>query len=302
MITGSAVKGVLDDGARVSRCRIGIDVGQRPGALHLRVGQSDRRHRAPAPSSSGCSASPRSSPTSRRCRQKHARRRAHPRLVAHGGGLAASWRPILRGSGSASCSAGPGGGPVTASFMSYALETAPVRDTATASARARSKASPARNRPTTPPSPAASSRVLSLGIPSNAVTALLLGALGHPRHPAGPLFITQRPDLFWGVVASMYVGNVLLLMLNLPLVGLWVQLLRVPYRVLFPLVLLLVRRRHLLGQQERVRPVGHARFGVAGYVLRKLEYDSRRSSSPSCWRRCSSSRCASRWSCRPTAL
>src|SRR5215467_7316060 len=53
------------------------------------------------------------------------------------------------------------------------------------------------------------------------------------------LFITQRPDLFWGIVASMYVGNVLLLLLNLPLVGLWVQFLRIPYRVLFPVVLLL---------------------------------------------------------------
>ena len=54
----------------------------------------------------------------------------------------------------------------------------------------------------------------------------------------GPLMMKQNPDIFWGVVASMYVGNVMLLALNLPLIGLWVQVLRVPYRILFPLILL----------------------------------------------------------------
>ena len=66
------------------------------------------------------------------------------------------------------------------------------------------------------------------------MTALLLGALIIQGIQPGPLFMTQRPDLFWGIVASMYVGNVFLLLLNLPLVGLWAQLLRIPYRVLFP--------------------------------------------------------------------
>ena len=85
--------------------------------------------------------------------------------------------------------------------------------------------------------------------------------------------MTQRPDLFWGVVASMYVGNVFLLLLNLPLVGLWVQLLRVPYRVLFPIVLLL----SVVGTYSANKNVFDLwvmlGFGVAGYVLRKLEYD-----------------------------
>ena len=68
--------------------------------------------------------------------------------------------------------------------------------------------------------------------------AVLLGAfLIHGVQP-GPLMIRERPELFWGVVASMYVGNVILLVLNLPLIGLWVQLLRVPYGILFPLILL----------------------------------------------------------------
>jgi putative tricarboxylic transport membrane protein len=115
--------------------------------------------------------------------------------------------------------------------------------------------------------------VLSLGIPSNPVTALLLGALIIHGVQPGPLFMSQRPDLFWGIVASMYVGNVFLLLLNLPLVGLWVQLLRIPYRVMFPIVLLLC----VVGTYSANKNVFDLwvmlGFGVAGYVLRKLEYD-----------------------------
>jgi putative tricarboxylic transport membrane protein len=89
----------------------------------------------------------------------------------------------------------------------------------------------------------------------------------------GPLFVTQRPDLFWGIVASMYVGNVFLLILNLPLVGLWAQLLRIPYRVLFPVVLLL----SVIGTYSANKNVFDLwvmlGFGVAGYGLRKLAYD-----------------------------
>src|SRR5207237_10380094 len=115
--------------------------------------------------------------------------------------------------------------------------------------------------------------VLSLGIPGNPVTALLLGALIIQGIQPGPLFMTQRPDLFWGIVASMYVGNVFLLILNLPLVGLWAQLLRIPYRVLFPVVLLLC----VIGAYSANKNVFDLwvmlGFGVAGYLLRKLEYD-----------------------------
>jgi putative tricarboxylic transport membrane protein len=102
---------------------------------------------------------------------------------------------------------------------------------------------------------------------------LLLGALVIHGVQPGPLFITQRPDLFWGIVASMYVGNVFLLLLNLPLVGLWVQFLRIPYRVLFPIVLLL----SIVGVYSANKNVLDLwvmlGFGVAGYVLLKLKYD-----------------------------
>src|SRR5438552_812379 len=80
--------------------------------------------------------------------------------------------------------------------------------------------------------------LLTLGIAPNVVMAVLLSAfLIHGVQP-GPLLIREHPEIFWGVVASMYVGNVMLLVLNLPLIGLWVQLLRVPYGILFPLILL----------------------------------------------------------------
>ena len=80
--------------------------------------------------------------------------------------------------------------------------------------------------------------LLTLGIPPNVVIALLLGAfIVHGVQP-GPLLMVQNPELFWGIVASMYIGNIMLLVLNLPLIGLWVQVLKVPYRILFPLILL----------------------------------------------------------------
>ena len=80
--------------------------------------------------------------------------------------------------------------------------------------------------------------LLTLGIPPNVVMALLLGAfIIHGIQP-GPLLITQNPGIFWGIVASMYIGNIMLLILNMPLIGIWVQVLKVPYKLLFPLILM----------------------------------------------------------------
>lgn len=79
--------------------------------------------------------------------------------------------------------------------------------------------------------------LFTLGIPSNSVIAILLGAFMIFGIQPGPLLISQHPDLFWGTIMSMYVGNAMLLILNLPLLGIWVQLLKVPYAILFPLIL-----------------------------------------------------------------
>lgn len=185
----------------------------------------------------------------------------------------ASWKPILRGSGLGFLlGLVPGGGPVTASFMSYAVERRLAREPQ----RFGQGAIEGVAGPESANNAAVGGSMiplLSLGIPANAVTALLLGALVIHGIQPGPLFMSQRPDLFWGVVASMYIGNVFLLLLNLPLVGLWVQLLRVPYRMLFPLILLL----SIIGTYSANKNVFDLwvmlGFGVAGYVLRKLEYD-----------------------------
>jgi putative tricarboxylic transport membrane protein len=115
--------------------------------------------------------------------------------------------------------------------------------------------------------------LLSLGIPGNAVTALLMGALIINGVQPGPMLIVENPQIFWGVVASLYVGNVFLLILNLPLVGLWVQLLRVPYSVLFPTIVLLA----MVGTYSANRNIFDLwvmlGFGVLGWFLRKLDYE-----------------------------
>ena len=80
--------------------------------------------------------------------------------------------------------------------------------------------------------------MLTLGIPCTAVMAIMLGALIIYGVEPGPFLLKEHPDLFWGVVTSMYTGNVMLLFLNLPLIPMWVRVLKIPYVYLFPLILL----------------------------------------------------------------
>ena len=116
--------------------------------------------------------------------------------------------------------------------------------------------------------------LLTLGIPANVVMAMMLAALTLHGIRPGPLLVTERPDLFWGVIASMYLGNALLLILNLPLVGLFIQILRVPYPVLAPLILLfcLIGSYSVTGQVAEVATM--VGFGVGGYLFRKLGFDA----------------------------
>jgi len=115
--------------------------------------------------------------------------------------------------------------------------------------------------------------LLTLGIAPNVVMAVLLSAfLIHGVQP-GPLLIREHPEIFWGVIASMYVGNVMLLVLNLPLIGLWVQLLRVPYGILFPLILVFC----VIGVYSESGNVWDIvvmlGFGGLGYLMKKFEFD-----------------------------
>ena len=115
--------------------------------------------------------------------------------------------------------------------------------------------------------------LLTLGIAGNAAIALTLGALQIHGVIPGPLLIKQHPEVFWGVVASMYLGNFLLLILNLPLIGMWVRLLTVPTQILYPLIILFC----IIGAysvNNNVFDVGMLFFfGALGYVLRKLHFE-----------------------------
>jgi putative tricarboxylic transport membrane protein len=115
--------------------------------------------------------------------------------------------------------------------------------------------------------------LLTLGIPANAVMAILLGALMIHGVQPGPLLMTQAPDVFWGIITSMYIGNAMLLVLNLPLIPMWARLLRVPYAVLFPFILLFC----LIGAYSVGNNVGDGivmwSFGLVGYLLKKFDYE-----------------------------
>jgi len=115
--------------------------------------------------------------------------------------------------------------------------------------------------------------LLTLGIPSNVTMALLLAAFMIHGTPPGPLLIQNHPELFWGILASMCIGNFLLLVLNLPLIGMWVKVLRVPYTVLFPLIITFC----LIGAYSVHLNVADIHimlaFGVFGYFIRKHQYD-----------------------------
>ncbi|MEK7701953.1 MAG: tripartite tricarboxylate transporter permease [candidate division NC10 bacterium] len=167
----------------------------------------------------------------------------------------------------------PGGGATIASIASYATERRFARNRA----RLGQGAIEGVAGPEAANNAAATGSfipLLTLGIPANVVMAMMLAALTLHGIRPGPLLVSERPDLFWGVVASMYLGNALLLILNLPLVGLFVQILRLPYPVLAPLILLfcLIGSYSVTGQlAEVLTMVG---FGVGGYLLRKLGFDA----------------------------
>ena len=166
----------------------------------------------------------------------------------------------------------PGGGAVIASFLSYALEKRVSRHPERfGNGAIEGVAAPeAANNAATG---GAFIPLLTLGVPPNVVMALLLGAFMIHGVQPGPLMMKQNPGLFWGVIASMYIGNVMLLVLNLPLIGIWVQVLKIPYKILFPLILLFC----LIGVYTVSNSIFDIyvmlAFGVVGYLMKKFEYE-----------------------------
>jgi putative tricarboxylic transport membrane protein len=115
--------------------------------------------------------------------------------------------------------------------------------------------------------------LFSLGIPSNSVTAILLGALIIHGIRPGPSVIGDHPDLFWGTIASMYIGNLFLIILNLPLIGIWVRILKIPYSILFSLILLFCIIGAFSINNSVFDVFTMVIFGIMGYFFRKLEYE-----------------------------
>ena len=149
-----------------------------------------------------------------------------------------AWPAVLRGTGLGSLlGILPGGGAVLASFASYTLEKKVAKNPS----RFGKGAIEGVAGPESANNAAAQTSfipLLTLGLPSNAIMALMMGAMIIQGMQPGAAVMTSRPELFWGMVASMWIGNLMLLVINLPLIGIWVRLLSVPYRLLYPAILL----------------------------------------------------------------
>ncbi len=184
-----------------------------------------------------------------------------------------SFWPIIRGSGLGFLlGILPGGGAIIASFASYGMEKRiskhPERfgEGEIAAVAGPESANNAAAQGGFIP-------LLSLGIPPNAVIAMVFAALIIHGVQPGPLLIKEHPDIFWGIVASMLLGNIFLVILNLPLIGIWVKVLEIPQRILFPLILMLC----IIGAYSVNSSILDLNlmlgFGVMGYLMRKFEYE-----------------------------
>jgi TctA family transporter len=193
-------------------------------------------------------------------------------------GLWISWQELrttlpamLRGT-LLGCSFGvlPGGGPTLSAFASYTAEKKLAEDPS----RFGQGAIEGVAGPESANNAAAQTSfipLLTLGIPSNAVMALMMGAMMIQGISPGAQVMEQRPELFWGLIASMWIGNLMLLIINLPLIGVWVTLLRVPYRLLFPCILIFSCIGIYSLNNSPFEVLLTALFGLLGYVFIKLD-------------------------------
>ena len=185
--------------------------------------------------------------------------------------LRASVKPVLRGTAIGSAfGILPGGGAILAAFASYTVEKRLSKHPETFGHGAvEGVAGPeAANN-----AGAQTSFIplLTLGIPANPVMALMVGAMIIQGIVPGPNVVTDEPALFWGIIASMWIGNLMLIVLNLPLIGLWVRLLKVPYPVLFPIIMAFCAIGVYSVNANVYDLYAVAFFGLLGYVLMKLK-------------------------------
>ena len=180
------------------------------------------------------------------------------------------FRSILRGTGIGSfLGVLPGTGPAIASFASYMVEKKLAKDPS----RFGKGAIEGVAGPESANNADAQCKfipMLTLGLPASGVMALMLGALTIQGIQPGPEVMTTRPELFWGLIASMWIGNALLVILNLPMIGLWVKLLKVPYRLLFPAIMAFSAIGIYSVNNSSFEIYLTALFGVIGFVWIKL--------------------------------
>jgi TctA family transporter len=183
-----------------------------------------------------------------------------------------SWAPVLRGTALGTLlGILPGGGGTIAAFSAYSLERKVSRrpgmfgrgavEGVAGPEAANNAASQANFIP-----------MLSLGIPPNALMALMMGAMITHGITPGPQVMVRQPDLFWGLIASMWIGNLILVILNLPLIGIWVSLLRIKYVFLFPGILVLAAIGAFAESNQAFDIYVLTGFAVLGYALKKLDF------------------------------
>ena len=196
------------------------------------------------------------------------------RVLPTGADLRASALPVLRGSFlGAALGILPGNGAVLGPFASYTVEKKLSRDPgrfgrgAIEGVAGPESANNAGAQTSFIP-------LLALGIPPNAVMALMVGAMTIHGIVPGPLVMTRNPSLFWGVIASMWIGNLMLLVINLPLVGLWVRFLKVPYRLMFPAILVFSCIGIYSINNSSTDVLLTAALAIVGYVLVKLDFET----------------------------
>jgi len=164
----------------------------------------------------------------------------------------------------------PGGGVVLASFAAYTVEKKLAKDPS----RFGKGAIEGVAGPESANNSAAQTSfipLLTLGLPSNAIMALMMGAMMIQGIQPGSAVMTSRPDLFWGMVASMWIGNLMLVIINLPMIGIWVKLLSVPYRFLYPAILLFCGIGIYSDDNNAVMLLFAAGFALFGYILTALD-------------------------------
>jgi putative tricarboxylic transport membrane protein len=163
----------------------------------------------------------------------------------------------------------PGGGAIMSSFASYALEKK-VSKTPERFGHGAIEGVAGPESANNAGAQTSFIPLLILGIPSNAVLALLAGAMMIHGVAPGPQIATEKPELFWGVIASMFIGNAMLVVINLPLIGIWIRILKIPYGILYPAILMFCCIGVYSVNNSSFEVLMTAMFGFIGYMFRKF--------------------------------